>query len=130
VQSESAAVDLRLHHIPIVPKRSVARTRGEKPTHTIIAPSTTPVPVKLFTGVDPRRHRPLRRVLHPLLPRCQFCAHGWVHQIALSALEQFPKPLEPRRGHPPRQRRDLATESSGTTLIRKTFPTLISTDRS
>jgi hypothetical protein len=28
-------------------------------------------------------------------------AHGRVRQIALSALELFPEPLEPRRGHPP-----------------------------
>jgi hypothetical protein len=57
-------------------------------------------------------------------------AHGRVRQIALSALELFPKPLEPRCGHPPRLRRDLAVEPSGAALIRKTFSASISTVRS
>jgi hypothetical protein len=57
-------------------------------------------------------------------------AHSRVRQIALSALELFPKPLDPRRGHPPRLQQDLAVEPSGATLIRKTFPASMSTVRS
>jgi hypothetical protein len=54
-------------------------------------------------------------------------AHNRVCQIALSALELFPKPLEPHCGHPPRLRRDLAVELSDAALIRKTFASSIST---
>jgi hypothetical protein len=65
---------------------------------------------------------PPHRVPRSLVLLCRRGAHARVRQIALSALELFPKPLEPRRGHPPHLRRDLAVEPSGASLIRKTFP--------
>jgi hypothetical protein len=58
---------------------------------------------------------PPRRVMRPLVPSCRFCAHGRVRQITLSALELFPKPLEPRHGQSPRLRRDFVARSSGAT---------------
>jgi hypothetical protein len=43
--------------------------------------------------------------------------HGRVRQIALSTLKLFPKPLEPRHGHPPRLRRALAARPSDATAL-------------
>jgi hypothetical protein len=49
-----------------------------------------------------------------LLPRRRD-AHDCVRHVALSALELFPKPLDPCRGQSPRLRRDFAAGSSGAT---------------
>jgi hypothetical protein len=45
----------------------------------------------------------------------RFCAHGRVRQIALSTLEFFPEPLEPRSSQSPRLQRALAARPSGAT---------------
>jgi hypothetical protein len=45
---------------------------------------------------------PLRRVQRPLVLPRQRDAHGRVRQTALNVPELVPKPLEPRRGQPPR----------------------------
>jgi hypothetical protein len=52
-----------------------------------------------------------------VLPRrCD--AHGCVHRVALNSPDPFPKPLEPRRGRPPRLRQDpTARPSSATALM-------------
>jgi hypothetical protein len=60
-------------------------------------------PELIRAAISPPRHVPRSLVL---LRRRG--AHGRVRQIALSALELFPKPLEPRRGNPPHLRRDRA----------------------
>jgi hypothetical protein len=44
-------------------------------------------------------------------------AHGCVRRVTLNAPDPLPKPLEPRRGRPPRLRRDLAARPSGTTAL-------------
>jgi hypothetical protein len=46
---------------------------------------------------------------------CQRGTHGRVRHVALNAPEPFPKPLEPRRGHPPRLWRDFAEGSGSAT---------------
>jgi hypothetical protein len=58
---------------------------------------------------------PPRCVQRPVaLPR--WCdAHGRVRQTALNTPELAPKPLEPRRGQPPRLWRALAVGPSGAT---------------
>jgi hypothetical protein len=38
--------------------------------------------------------------LRSLAPPCQFFAHGRVRRVALNVPDPFPKPLEPRCGHP------------------------------
>jgi hypothetical protein len=101
---------------PSFPKRPGARTRGEKPSHTFILPCIVPVPAQFLIGVYSRRCSPPRRVLRPRVPPCRFCAHGQVRQIALSALELIPKPLEPSRGQSPHLRRDFTAGSSGATV--------------
>jgi hypothetical protein len=67
-------------------------------------------PELIRAAVSPPRHVPRSLVL---LRRRG--AHDQVCQIALSALELFPKPLESRRGCPPRLRRALAVRPSGAT---------------
>jgi hypothetical protein len=98
---------------PPFPKHPEVRSRGEQPSHAFISLSIVPVPAQFLAGVDPRRRSPPRRVLHPLVPSCQFCAHGRVRQIALSTLELFPKPLEPRYVQSSRLRRDFTAGLSG-----------------
>jgi hypothetical protein len=56
-----------------------------------------------------------RCVQRPLVLPCQRDAHGRVCQTALNAPELVPNPLEPRRGQPPRLRRDLAAGPSDAT---------------
>jgi hypothetical protein len=85
--------------------------------------STLPMP--LFRQVSPQRPRncslelvvPLRNLSHrglrSLAPPCRFCAHSRVRRVALNVSDPFPKPLEPRRGQPPRLRRTLAAGPSG-----------------
>jgi hypothetical protein len=51
-----------------------------------------------------------------VLPR-QRDAHGRVRRVALNAPDPFPKPLEPRRGRPPRLRRALTAGPSGATAL-------------
>jgi hypothetical protein len=46
---------------------------------------------------------------------CRCCAHGRVRQIALSTLEVFLEPLEPRRDQSPRLQRALTARSTGAT---------------
>jgi hypothetical protein len=58
---------------------------------------------------------PPRRVPRSLVLLRRRGAHSRVRQIAMSSLEVFPKPVEPRRGCPPRLRRALAARPSGTT---------------
>jgi hypothetical protein len=58
---------------------------------------------------------PPRRVLRSLVPLHQRGAHGRVHHVVLNMPDPLPKLLEPRRGHPPRLRRDFAAGSSGAT---------------
>jgi hypothetical protein len=83
---------------PSFPKRLGVCTRGEQPSHVFISPSIAPVLAQLLTRVSCAATGSFHRILRPLVPPCWFCAHGRVRQIALSALELFPKPLEPRRG--------------------------------
>jgi hypothetical protein len=82
----------------LFPKRPGVRTRGEQPSHVFISPSIAPVLAQLLTGVSCAVVGPFHRGLCPLVPPCRFCTHGRVRQISLSALELFPKPLEPRCG--------------------------------
>jgi hypothetical protein len=125
---------------PVHAHRSVScaararRRRPEAPPHprrSLSVPEfgleVSNLPMPLFRQVSPQcpsnsspeliraAVSPLCRVLRPLVPPCRFCAHGRVPQIALSALELFPKPLEPCLGQSPRLRRDFATGSSGST---------------
>jgi hypothetical protein len=51
---------------------------------------------------------PPRRVQRPVVLLCHREGHGRVRQTALNTPELAPKPLEPRRGEPPRHRRALA----------------------
>jgi hypothetical protein len=100
---------------PLFSKRPGVRTRGEKASHAFISPSIAQCPRNSSPELIRAAVIPPRRVLHPLVPLCRFCAHGRVHQITLSALEIFPKPLESRCGQSPRIRRDFAAGSSGAT---------------
>jgi hypothetical protein len=61
-------------------------------------------------AVSPPRHVP--RSLVPLRRRG---THGQVRHVALNMPDPLPKPLEPRRGRPPRLQRDFAMGSSGAT---------------
>jgi hypothetical protein len=108
--------------------------RPEAPPHPRRSPSALefalevrnlPVPlIRLLLPFCPCNSSPelIRAAVSP--PRCvprslvllrRRGAHGRVRQIALSVLELFPKPLEPRRGRPPRLRRALAARPSGAT---------------
>jgi hypothetical protein len=60
---------------------------------------------------------PFRRGLCPLVLPRRCDTHGHVCRVALNAPEPFPKPLEPRRGRPPRLRRALAAGPSDTTAL-------------
>jgi hypothetical protein len=58
---------------------------------------------------------PPHRVQHPLVLLLRREGHGQVRQTALNAPELAHKPLESRRGQPPRLRRALTTRPSGAT---------------
>jgi hypothetical protein len=115
---------------PSSPERSRVRTRGEKPSCALIHLLLSFCPHNSSPELISVVVSPPHRVPRSLVLLRRRGAHGRVCQIALSALELFPKPLQPRHGHPPRLRRDLAVEPSGAALIHKTFPAPISTVRS
>jgi hypothetical protein len=100
---------------PPFPKRPRVRTQGEQPSHAFILPSIAQCPHNSSPELIRAAVSPPRRVLRPLVPPCRFCAHGRVRQIALSALELFPKPLESRPGQSPCLQRDFVVGSSGAT---------------
>jgi hypothetical protein len=110
---------------PVHAHRSVScatearRRRPEAPPHTRCSLSipefaleVSNLSMLLFRQVSPQCPRdcspelvaPPRDLSHrglcPLVPPCRFCAHGRVCRVALNVPDPFPKPLEPRRGHP------------------------------
>jgi hypothetical protein len=58
---------------------------------------------------------PPRRVQRPLVLPCRREGHGRVRQTTLNGPELAPKPLEPRRGQPPRLWRALTVGPSSAT---------------
>jgi hypothetical protein len=100
-QLEPAAINPRLHRTPPSPSASEFALEVSNLLVTLIRPllsfcSRNSLPELIRTAVSPAHRVPRSLVL--LRWRG---AHGRVRQIALSALELFPEPLEPHRGHPP-----------------------------
>jgi hypothetical protein len=113
------AVDPRLHHPPLFSKRPKVHTRGEHPSHAFISPSIAPKPAQLLTGVSCAATGlfPPRSVFSGKDRTVVFCTHSRVRRVTLNKPDPFPKPLEPRRGRPPRLRRALAVGPNGATAL-------------
>jgi hypothetical protein len=99
------------------------RYRPKAPSHLCRSPSVpefalevSTLPMPLFCQVSrsrPSNCSPELAVppwnlshcgLRSLAPPCRSCTHGRVRRVALNVSDPFPKPLEPRRGCPPRLR--------------------------
>jgi hypothetical protein len=102
-------VSLRLRRCPVTPALPLEVSNLPAPINWLLLPW-------LARDCSPELPRaPIslpRRVQRPLVLPRRRDAHGRVRQTALNAPELAPKPLEPRRGQPPRLQRALATRPS------------------
>jgi hypothetical protein len=100
---------------PLLPRCSSVSSRGEQPPCDPISLITALVFARLLAGVGPHR----RWATPPCFAPFGATAPALCPQSSLPCCpdvpEYFPKSLEPRRGRPPRLRRDLTTRSSGAT---------------
>jgi hypothetical protein len=104
---------------PSLLRDSSASPQGEKPARTLIWLSPLCCSRDCSRDWSPEQSRaavsPPRCGLRSLVPLRQREGHGRVRQTALNAPKLNPKPLEPRRGQPPRLRRAFAVGPSGAT---------------